>query len=449
MIRTFRPLWLPLLGAALLTACDTAAPGALDDAMRLGDARLGPLAEQGHISVTLGDGKDDPTVIEDARSILVGALDNMAALDFAAGHHVSVTYLGKGKVAPRGAEVDEGPAPEGAAAREPGAHVEGIDAINLATKNEFRIVFGGGLLAAVGERDARLGLDRGTPADQEPMPRPIVPEGVVFTITSNGDDRTRTYGVNADVTNAVHRRLVQLGSGCSGTLVGPRHVVTAGHCLWSRTNRTWSDDFWVRAGANGTAEDAQVLVNNDNIPNGQVLWYYTPAQFRSTDGSSTWGFDYGILTIPGRLGDTVGWMGRVAYSSSSLADAYVYRRGYPACSATSNGQPRIDVPSPCSANHQYGNTNDCSVGEYESLDGDGWNRVVHHSCDASGGDSGSPLYVYHEGSPAVAAVHFFSECNKTNTDVACTGSWVTRPLGAIRMTPEYRDLIGTFRGLYP
>jgi hypothetical protein len=221
MIRTFRPLWLPLLGAALLTACDTAAPGALDDAMRLGDARLGPLAEQGHISVTLGDGKDDPTVIEDARSILVGALDNMAALDFAAGHHVSVTYLGKGKVAPRGAEVDEGPAPEGAAAREPGAHVEGIDAINLATKNEFRIVFGGGLLAAVGERDARLGLDRGTPADQEPMPRPIVPEGVVFTITSNGDDRTRTYGVNADVTNAVHRRLVQLGSGCSGTLVGP------------------------------------------------------------------------------------------------------------------------------------------------------------------------------------------------------------------------------------
>lgn len=169
---------------------------------------------------------------------------------------------------------------------------------------------------------------------------------------------------------------------------------------------------------------------------------------RATTGS-TWGFDYGILTRPGRLGDTVGWMGRVAYSSTALSDAYVYRRGYPACSATSNGQPRIDVPNPCSANHQYGNTNDCGVGEYESLDGEGWNRVVHHSCDASGGDSGSPLYVYHEGSPAVAAVHFFSECNKTTTDVACTGTWQTRPLGAIRITPEYRDLIGTFRGMYP
>jgi hypothetical protein len=140
----------------------------------------------------------------------------------------------------------------------------------------------------------------------------------------------------------------------------------------------------------------------------------------------------------------------VTYTASSLQNAYIYRRGYPSCNAfTSAGTPRIDEPSPCTWNHLYGNTADCEVGEYQSQDSDGWSRVVHHSCDASGGDSGSPLYVYHNGSAAVAAVHFASRCETTANGTACNGSWEDRPLAALRLTPQYRDLIGTFRGMYP
>jgi hypothetical protein len=40
-------------------------------------------------------------------------------------------------------------------------------------------------------------------------------------------------------------------------------------------------------------------------------------------------------------------------------------------------------------------------------------------------------------------------CERTASDVACTGNWVNRPLGAIRLTPQYRDWIAYFRDLYP
>lgn len=435
------------------TACEPIHEPDPSDADLLGDARSSALARRGHLHVALGAGREDPAVIADARSLVADAVNQVAALDFEAGHHIAVTYLGKGRT---GAMAPDDGSPGGPTEDE-GEALEGMDAFNLATGNEFRIVLSGGLLEAVGRRDGALGLDLGAPGDAgEPRApsgyledSPLDPgAGLAYAWSNGDDDRFRVYNFNAAVTNGTDRRLVQLGGGCSGTLVGPRHVVTAGHCLWSRTNQSWSNNFWVRAGANGTNFVTRVFLDATNIPSGQVVWYFTPSQYRATSGS-TWGFDYGVLTIPARLGDTVGWMGRVSYNSVSLQSSNIFRRGYPSCSATWNGALRTDIPIPCSPNHLYANTANCTVGEFESLDSDNWSRVVHHSCDASGGDSGSALYVIHNGAPCVTAVHFASRCEKGPGDVACTGAWVNRPLAALRLTPEYRDWIGYFRNKYP
>jgi V8-like Glu-specific endopeptidase len=437
---------------SLLTACatqtDSLAPvdvDAWEDAKRLGHSRISELVARGHVELDLGEAADDTTVRADARELLSSMLE-LEALDFDAGHHLSLTYLGKGDTAP----ITPGGVHDGEA--QPKDPLEGVDAFNPATGNEFRIVFGRDLVEAVGLRDAELGNDLGTPVDRmdeaaDAKLAPL-PSDIAYSWSNDDDDRTRIYDTNDPVTNRVHRRIVHFSNNCTGTLVGPRHVVTAGHCIYSRARQAWSDDFTLRAGRNGTSSAAQVTIDRDNIPNGQVLWYFTPSQWRATSGSTT-GFDYGILVLPGRIGDTVGWMGRVTYGSSALQNAYIYRRGYPMCSATFGGDPRIDSPNPCSWRHLYGNTEDCTVGEFESVDSDGWSRLIHHSCDASAGDSGSPLYVYHNGSASVTAVHFLSECERTADDVACDGDWEDRPLGATRLTPYYRDLIGTFRGLYP
>ena len=49
----------------------------------------------------------------------------------------------------------------------------------------------------------------------------------------------------------------------------------------------------------------------------------------------------------------------------------------------------------------------------------------------------------------MAAVHFYSHCETTAGARECTGTWEDRPLGALRLTPEYRNLIGYFRGQFP
>jgi V8-like Glu-specific endopeptidase len=378
----------------------------------------------------------DPTVLADVRDLVTRTLDQVGGLDVGGSHRLALRYLGKGRL---------GASPEArarsATAGAPGdaPALTGFDAFNPATRNEFRIELGGDALEAIGRSAAVRGLDTGALTAASAIERPISESW------SNGDDdRYRPYGINAAVTNSAHRMLVRLGSGCSGTLVGPRHIVTAGHCLYDRDDDTWSDDFWARAGRNGTSNAAQVFIDNDNIPGGQVLWYFTPAQYRAESGS-TWGYDYGILVVPARIGDTTGWMGRVTYSSASLASATILRRGYPVCDHAT----RTDEPEDCEPHHLYANAAACEVGEYESVDADGWSRIIHHSCDASAGDSGSSLYVYHNDVPSVTAVHFFSHCETSPTDDECTGTRIDRPLGAIRLTPEYRDWIGYFRDLFP
>jgi len=418
------------------------------DVELLDDEDISRLAEAGQIRVDLGDGRDDPTVLDDARTLLLGAIDGVVVLEDRREHVIVIEYRAKGDLGELDPEQHDRTRIEDAIAS------TGWIAFNPATRNEFRLDFEGGLLDSVGIYDRANRLDLGTAIgthDEDKDLRAAVSTPWtpgVFSWSNGDDDRNRMYGVDAEVTLPAHRRIVQLGGGCSGTLVGPRHVVTAGHCLWSRRNDRWSNRFNVRAGANGTNEVAEVFVDSDAIPAGQALWYYTPAQFRGN--GSTWGYDYGILVLPGRLGDEVGWMGRVTYGADSLDDANVFHRGYPVCNASlSDGTPRIDDPSPCQPNHLYGNAATCDVGEFQSQDGSGWSRIVHHSCDASAGDSGSPLYVYHGGTPAVAAVHFFSHCEKTVDDLACTGDWEDRPLAALRLTPAYRDLIGTFRMIFP
>lgn len=384
---------------------------------------------------------------------------------------VRFTYLGKGAVA-------EGPFPEPA---DPGRTTDtrealaGFTAFNPNTRNQFRIEMPGELLSRLGDAARQRGLDRAgsargrvppvrDPAAVERVPsagtpraalgKPGTDDGALVMQASwstNVDNRSRLSSLNAATTSWPWRTIGDL-QGCTATLIGPRHAITAAHCIYNRANSAWAGGFTLtpgRAGANWAYGQAIA-------PSPNFTWYFTPEQWRQANpsgGASQ--YDIGILIIPARLGDQAGWMGWFYGTDNYIGGRTIYNRGYPVCNGTdSNGNARTDDPGDpgssvvCTPSHLYGDSNTCSVGGFTATDGAGWTRRFAHSCDASAAQSGSPLYFYLSGDPRVTAVHTTSTCGMIATSPDCTAQ-STRPLAATKITREYSDWIAFFRAWQP
>ena len=80
---------------------------------------------------------------------------------------------------------------------------------------------------------------------------------------------------------------------CTGTLIGPRIVLSAGHCLYSHRRRRAPQRIMVSPGRS----------NRDTKPYGSVIsrWYYVPRRYVGISSPRDPGrryFDYGIILLP-------------------------------------------------------------------------------------------------------------------------------------------------------
>lgn len=421
----------------------------------------------------LGDDPDS-SVFEDANRLM----SSFPVVEgFESDEKIVIEYLGLGAVAPAPAQI-EAPAVAPLSDAELDAlggndpNYTSFVGINLATRNQFLITAPRGLITGLappteaGEPDINAG-----PGDFDD-PEAAVQE-MLRGWSANQDNRQRVYGVNSGV-GGVQRWQTQLGGGCSGSLVGPRHIATAGHCLYNFATATWSDNYTVRAGANGTSSLASVLINSSNTPPpGEDLWFFAHPDYISTGQRE---FDFGILVTPKRLAgagagqtgcyDGQCWFGYATYSDANTSSYNLSRRGYPICDPTFAGlTARIDEPcqvnaptgttrtcttTPCNPNHLYGPEVTCTAADFTSVDPDGWARILHHGCDASAGDSGSPLYHKHPTlNWLILSVQTAQECGMTTPCPASPANRLARPLIDTRLTPEYRGWITHFRNTYP
>lgn len=157
---------------------------------------------------------------------------------------------------------------------------------------------------------------------EEPLQRSIVGTGSTLESVIGADERVRILETDLPPWRMICalRMRGSTGGAAIGTgwFVGPRTIVTAGHCVYSNHFfGGWADVIEVTPGRNG-----------DDAPFGR---------FTSTRMStvSAWAndenpdFDYGAIHLDEPVGDTTGWFGIGALPADELAEHMINVSGYP------------------------------------------------------------------------------------------------------------------------
>ncbi len=364
---------------------------------------------------------------------------------------VEIRFVGKARA--QGEPVD-GAEGDSADARVDRLPRMAMRAFNPATSNEFEITVPIAIRGAVqdraglrGELDASRGAI-GDGAGDSPDQPTRVPGAHAKDWSGGVDDRVRLQ----PTTTWPWRTIADMG-GCTATFIGPRHVITAGHCLYDQKNAVFYKTLTITPALDvGTAPYGSTKMPPKA---GESGWYFVPSGWRAPQKpAGGYGqFDWGMVVVPDRLGDTVGWMGYGYVASEDLKNGSPHLlRGYPYCESETTGAAgnpeRIDEPTICTKNAFYGGS-PCSVRDFSVPDGDGFSRRVSHGCDASAANSGSAMYMYlGDSKPYVTMIHTTSTTCRFVGDPQCTAT-DTHPLVATRITPQYRSYITYFRNMFP
>lgn len=413
------------------------------------DARIEAVADSA-TRVRFEAGTESPSARDDARELqlrFAHALTNARPPDYfttrsADDEVIEITFLGKGRVAPvddtLAATDDQVPDSEPTAEADievPERYSDGarwIVGFNGETQHEFEVRIPAELADIVGSDAQARGIDRGAPGSEELTFRGIV---------GPNDTRVLKGQQNTAQTSSNLRRIVGFvnagssataSSQCTGTLVGRHHVVSAAHCIYERV-KNGNPAFWkqpgMRVGRNGND-----WIAGANTSTGS-RWFWIEAAYKSSadQGGSPAAWDFGLIITPTRhIGDSTGWFGW-QYSNSSHDD--MYNRGYP-----------FTPPLSGFGGHMFGDSNQCNTGDFSSQDdSQGYSLVGYHSCDTTGGQSGSPLYRQDgDGDWVVRGVH--KGAGNPNSSTANDGNlWNSFAL----VTRDRSDTIAYFRALWP
>lgn len=182
----------------------------------------------------------------------------------------------------------------------------------------------------------------------------------------------------------------------SGTVIGPRHVLTASHVVNWQPNGppgwiTFTPNYYDGRGAQGELAVNEIL-----------SWEHAPHFLTDLQVA----FDYVILITNVRIGDTLGYAGARSYDSSWNNKAVFQQIGYPA-ERSMGERPAIQTNAAINTkeNHTLNGNDGCALGNFN---------------DFTPGQSGGPCWGFWANEPGPSVVGVGSIIGTTN--VAHPGS---------------------------
>jgi V8-like Glu-specific endopeptidase len=225
---------------------------------------------------------------------------------------------------------------------------------------------------------------------------------------SNGiDSRVRWPNTSSDFPRDT---IGKVGLACTGTLFEQRLVLTAFHCLLTKSGG-WVSDATFSAGRDsginpyGTVDHVWKYWDQAFI-DGRC---YDPANYTENCAKYDWAVLVLGSTPTASNGARPGYMGFAAQANDTLVANYaMYHAGYAGCL---DPEPPKENGS-CVYDALWHQTFTCSTGTFTGAV-NGWNRLFWHGCDATAGHSGGALYSWSPGSngPYIVATHVGSNAS--------------------------------------
>jgi glutamyl endopeptidase len=212
------------------------------------------------------------------------------------------------------------------------------------------------------------------------------PEGSPPESVCGNDDRVQVTNTTTVPWRWICRLIITFPNGarggCTGWFIGPKAVMTAGHCVYSKGNGGWARQIEVIPGMNGATRPYGSMVGTS---------------FRSVTGwtqNSDPNYDYGCIILPSpTLGNQVGYFGFAALTDASLQNLLVNNSGYPG-----------DKP----AGTQWFN-----AGRVTNVT----SRKIYYMLDTYGGQSGSPTWRFQNNQRHAVGIHAYGGCPNSSTRI--------------------------------